>query len=379
LSDDPTEAPRLIPVARPVLLGNEQMYVADCVRSSWISSRGDYLGRFAEAFRLFIGVEHALPVSSGTTALHLALEGLGVGSGDEVIVPDLTFGACANAVIQCGARPVFADIDRLTWTLDPTEAGAKITNKTKAIMAVHLYGHPCAMGDLESLADRHGLAVLEDCAEAIGAEYEGRRVGGIGRAGCFSFFANKVVTTGEGGMITTNDSDLFRRMGMLRDHGMAPEKRYWHMEPGFNYRLTNLQAAIGLAQMECVDDFLAERERLVALYRLRLGKVAGLSLPPDEPWAKNVHWLFTVLVDASAFGMDRDTLCSKLRERGVDSRTAFYPLHEQPAFRPYADCPCPVSVQVSTQGVSLPTGGITMEEGARVCESIEAIKAETSP
>ena len=361
-----------LPVMEPSLGGNELKYVSDCIASGWISSQGQYVRRFEEAFSRFHGVDHALTVSNGTTALHLALVALGIGPGDEVIVPDLTFAASANVVLHCGATPVLADVCRDTWTLDPEDFERKITSRTKAVMPVHLYGHPCDMDPIMEIAREHGLRVVEDNAEALGATYKGAKTGTIGDVGCFSFFANKVITTGEGGMVVTRDAELAKRMMVLRDHGMEKGRRYWHVVPGFNYRMTNLQAAIGLAQMERLESFLARREAIVARYDEHLSKVPGIELPPRKSWARNIHWLYSVLVDPAEAGIDRDHLARKLAERGIETRGFFYPLHEQPPYR--SDEAYPVTTEVSSRGLSLPTANdILIEDVDRVCHGIAEV------
>jgi len=363
-----------LPVMEPSLGGNELKYVSDCIASNWISSQGKYVTSFEEAFRQYIGSEHALCVSSGTTALHLALAALGIGNGDEVIMPDLTFAATANVAIHLGAVPVLADVTRDTWTLDPAAIEQKITDRTRAIMPVHLYGHPCDMEPILAIAAKHNLAVIEDCAESLGARYQGRQTGTMGDAGCFSFFANKVITTGEGGMVTTASAELQKKMAILRDHGMSKEKRYWHLYPGYNYRMTNLQAAIGLAQMERIGDFLEHRARVVARYNERLGKLAGIQLPPAAPWAYNIYWLYSIVIDEAEAGIARDELAAKLAERGIETRPFFYPVHVQPPYLAYAKGDFPVTEWLSARGLSLPTANdIRLEDVDRVCTAIEEI------
>ncbi|RYZ75585.1 MAG: aminotransferase class I/II-fold pyridoxal phosphate-dependent enzyme, partial [Proteobacteria bacterium] len=242
-----------ISVLEPNLKGNELAYVTDCIQTNWISSQGSYVRRFEEDLRNYAGANYALAVSNGTVALHLALKALGIGPGDEVIVPSLTFAASANAVIHAGATPVFADVEAETWTIDVAAARKLIGPRTKAIMPVHLYGHPCRMDELQDLVNSHDIQLVEDCAESLGSLYKGRQTGSFGAAACFSFFGNKTITTGEGGMVLFRDLSCFEMGAVLRDHGMSKKERYWHDVVGFNYRLTNMQAAIGVAQMERVD------------------------------------------------------------------------------------------------------------------------------
>jgi perosamine synthetase len=349
-------------------------YVSDCIASNWISSQGEYVRRFEQVFRDYLSVNFSLSTTSGTTALHLALVALGVGPGDEVIVPDLTFAASANVIIHCGAKPVFVDVDRNTWTIEPSAIEPKITERTKAIMPVHLYGHPCNMGPIQDIAARNNLFIVEDCAEALGGEYEGRKVGSLGDAGCFSFFANKIITTGEGGMVTTNNPSLYDKMVVLRDHGASKEKRYWHLCPGFNYRMTNLQAAIGLAQMERIGGFLEYRLKVVEQYNKHLCDLNGIILPSEAEWAKNVFWLYSIVIDEQRAGIDRDRLAERLADYGIETRPLFHPLHVQPPYRSNEIDDYPVTNWLASRGLSLPTANdISLDEVDRVCAAISKI------
>jgi len=362
-----------LPVTTPSLSGNELKYVIDCIETVWISSQGDYIDKFQDAFAAYHGGGEALSTSSGTTALHLALVALGIGVGDEVIVPNISFGASANVVIHAGAKPVFVDIDPETWTLDVHALEGVLTSRTKAIMPVHLYGHPCDMDPIVAFAREHGLKVIEDCAEALGAEYKGRKVGLLGDVGCYSFFANKVITTGEGGMVLTEDAELMERMLLYRDHGMSKQRRYWHVVPGYNYRMTNLQAALGLAQMERIEQFLAQRESVVAMYDERLGDLKGIRTPSTATWARNIYWLYSIQVDHEIIGITRDELAGRLQEHGVDTRPVFPPLHDQPAYGG-SDLDFPVSREFSERGLSLPTGNtLTIDDTERVCNILRDI------
>ena len=356
-----------LPISEPSLGGNELKYISDCIQTMWISSQGAYIGKFETALQEFLGAPYSLSTSSGTTALQLAIAALNIGPGDEVLIPAITFGACANAVIHAGATPVFVDVDPYTKTLDSAAARDAITEHTKAMMPVHLYGHPCDMDPIMEIATEHGLKVIEDCAEALGAEYKGRRVGTFGDVSCFSFYANKVITTGEGGMVVTGDEALYQRMGLLRDHGMSPERRYWHLEAGFNYRMTNLQAAVGLAQMECIEDFLARRLEVARVYTEGLRGLNGVTLPPEADWAKSIYWLYCIEVDPA----ERDRLMARLRDKGIDTRPIFPPLHIQPA---YGSCPpgaFPVSEAYAAGGISLPSSNALCNDDAeRVVEEI---------
>ena len=341
-----------IPVYEPWLGGHEEAYVLDAVRTGWISSLGKYVERFERDFAAYCGAAHGVSVSNGTTALHLALHALGIGAGDEVIVPALTFVASANAVTYTGARPVFADVNPRTWCLEPSAVAALITPQTRAIMPVHLYGNPAAMTELLELARDHDLLVIEDAAEAHGALVNGQRVGSLGTMGTFSFYANKIITTGEGGMITTNDDALAARCRMLRDHAMPPDQRYWHNEVGFNYRMTNLQAAVGVAQLEQIDGFVARKRAIAARYRAQLSDLPGLQLPVEAAGCTNVYWMMSALVTAAA-PLSRDALILALRARGIDSRPFFHPLDTLPPYRRAS--PCPVAVDLSARGLNLPS------------------------
>ncbi len=361
----------MIPVFAPWLSDNVRRYVLDCVDTGWISSLGEYVPRFERDFARFCEAGHAVATSNGTTALHLALVTLGIGPGDEVLVPDLTFVATANVVRYTGATPVLVDVHPVTWGLDPAAAARKVTPRTRAIIPVHVYGHPVDLDPLLELGRRHGLKVVEDAAEAHGARYKGRRVGALGEIGAFSFYGNKIITTGEGGMVVTSDGALAERARFLRDHAMDPRRRYYHPEVGFNYRMTNIQAAIGCAQLEQAESILQRRKVIAAAYEAGLADIAGLVRPPAEAWAENVYWMYSVLVEP-AFGHDRDAVRERLRARGVDSRPFFVPLHELPPYR--ADAPFPIATRLSRTGINLPSGtGLTADEIATVCRALREL------
>jgi perosamine synthetase len=340
------------PVSSPIFQGNELAYLVDCIESNWISSQGRYVADLETQFARFCGAAHGVAVSSGTAALHLALAALGVGPGDEVILPDLTFAATANAVIYTGATPVLVDIDPGNWCIDPARIEAHITSRTRAIIPVHLYGRPADMTAISAIARRHDLVVVEDCAEAMGATIDRRRVGGFGHVGCFSFFANKIMTTGEGGMCVCADGALARRMRTLRDHGMSPGRKYWHETVGFNYRMTNLQAAIGVAQLERIDHLLGLREWICRHYDRTLGDLPLITAPRRRPGTRNVTWLASYLLDPS---VDRETFIDAAGGAGIDIRPFFYPLSDMPPFRHMAPHFTPNAHSVSARGVNLPT------------------------
>jgi len=367
----------LIPVAAPVLAGREREYVADCMESGWISSAGKYVELFESEFAKFCGVRHAVSCCNGTAALHLALAALGVGPGDEVIVPTLTFVATANAVTYCGARPVFVDSEIETWNLDPEQVASKITTRTRGIVAVHLYGHPAEMGALRALARRHGLFLLEDAAEAHGARYRGRPAGSLGDIAAFSFYGNKIIATGEGGMVTTNDDALAARVRLLRGQGMDAERRYWFPVVGYNYRMMNIPAAIGLAQLERAGWHMRRRREVAAAYERLLGGVQGLGWQEEHDWARHAYWMFTVLLRGEAAD-HRDRLMARLHEEGVETRPVFYPVHSLPPYREASRGEeFPVAESLARRGVSLPTwAGLSREDLGYVCERLRACLSE---
>ncbi len=371
---------RFIPVASPVLGGREKAYVLDCLESTWISSTGEYIGRFEGAFAEFCGVKHAVSCSNGTTALHLAMLALGVGPGDEVIVPTLTFVATANAVAYCGARPVFVDSEPDTWNIDPTLIEVKIGPRTRGIIVVHLFGHPVDMDPILSMARRHGLFVVEDAAQAHGAEYKGRRVGSIGDVATFSFFGNKIITTGEGGMVTTNDGAIADKVRLLKNHGMDPARRYWHPVIGYNYRMTNIAAAIGLAQVEKVERELERRREVAGWYREHLRRADGVVWQSEKEWARHVWWMFSVVLDDD-LAVKRDQVMGDLHERGIETRPFVHPLHTLPAYRDaMREGSFPAAERIARRGINLPTWvGLTREEVGYVCESLQLGLAEAKP
>jgi perosamine synthetase len=363
-----------IPVSEPDLSGNEERYVLEAVRSSWISSTGAFVSRFEADFAALVGTRAAIGVANGTLALHLALMTLDLGPGDEVLVPSLTYVATANAVRYCGAEPVFVDVDPATWCLDPAELEARITPRTKGIVPVHLYGHPADMEGVHRVAEGHGLWVVEDAAEAHLARYRGRPVGGLGRIGVFSFYGNKVLTSGEGGAVTLDDPGLERRARILRGQGMDPERRYYFPTIGYNYRLTNVACAILCAQIERAEAIVARRRQVFRRYRELLEGVPGIGFQPVAPWAEPSPWLFCITVDAGAYGRTRDELMAWLDGRGIETRPFFIPIHRLP---PYAEASrrrgeaLPVTDALGAAGLNLPTyTRMTDESVERVCAAI---------
>ena len=339
-----------IPVYQPSLNGNEKKYVNECLDSSWISSKGKFVSEFEKRFSEYAGVKHATTVCNGTVAIHLALLALGIGSSDEVIVPTLTYIASVNAIAYTGATPVFVDSLIDTWQLDPEDVRRKITVNTKAIMAVHLYGHPCEMDTILSIAKEHGLFVIEDCAEAFGTIYKGRHVGGFGDISTFSFFGNKTITTGEGGMVVTNDETLFDRAVHFKGQGLAKHREYWHDVIGYNYRMTNVCAAIGLAQLEQADAFLVRKRQIAELYKEGL-RGTTLDFHGEVGEVRHSYWMFSILVERPEH---RDTLRKILSDAGIETRPLFYPAHTMPMYASRYQRH-PVAENLGWRGINLPS------------------------
>ena len=352
---DVEELHGVIPVCEPTLGGNEKKYVTQCLDTNWISSVGGFIPRFEEAFAAECQTDYAVACANGTVSLHLALATLDLQPGDEVILPTFTMIATINAIQYTGATPVLIDSEPCTWNMDVDQLADKISPKTRAIMPVHTYGHPVDMDPLMELAHKHGLFVLEDAAEAHGAEYKGRRAGGLGHAASFSFYANKIITTGEGGMVTTNDKHLADMARNLRDHAFSTERHFWHKFIGFNYRMTNMQAAVGLAQVEQMGTFVENRRRNAALYSQLLKEIPGIVTPPEASWAKNVFWMYSILVE-DEFGMTRDQLRGFLAQHGIETRTFFIPMHLQPIYyEQFRGQRYPVSEALCRRGFYLPS------------------------
>lgn len=341
-----------LPVASPDIGTKEFNYLVDAYLSGWISSSGQYIGQFEDTFSEYVGVEHGVACSNGTSALHLALLALGVGPGDEVIVPDLTFAATINAVFHAQATPIIVDVEPEGWTIDCDEIRRHASAKTKAVIAVHVYGQPCDMTALRGVCDDLGLALIEDCAEAHGAKFDGKMVGSFGDISCFSFFANKILTTGEGGMCLTASSELADTMRKLRDHGMSREKKYFHDTVGFNYRMTNLQAAIGCAQVSRIDEISDQRLALERAYREALEPLDLFEFQPDLERRTRTVWLVVALVKGDS--PTRDAIISALRRSGIDCRNFFYPLSDMPVYAPYKT-KSEVTQSLSERGLCFPT------------------------
>jgi perosamine synthetase len=367
-----------IQVAQPKLSGNECKYVLDCLETSWISSIGKYINAFEEHFARFCGVRHAIATNNGTTALHLALVSMQLAPGDEVIIPAVTYIATANAVHYCGATPVLVDVCPETMNLDPTKIEAKITPKTRGIIPVHLYGHPAEMKPILNIAKRHKLWVIEDAAQAHGAEYKKQKVGSFGHCATFSFFGNKIITTGEGGIITTNDDTLAATLRLYRGQGMDPNNRYWFPVIGYNYRMTNVQAAIGLAQIENVDEALTYRQTLAKWYNQALAPLENhLILPTEKNWAKHAYWMYTIFLREGDENK-RNAIMTKLDHMGIETRPVFYPIHSLPPYRekrvyPIADTWC-------SRGINLPTHqNVSLKHVAHIANSLQQVICSRDP
>jgi len=355
----------MIPVNEPLLAGNEQAYVADCMSTGWISSSGSYITRFENDWAAYCGMKHGIAVSNGTTALQVAIDALGLGPGDEVILPSFTIISCALAVVRAGATPVLVDCDPRTYCMDIDQVAAAITPNTRAVMPVHMYGHPVDMDRLSELSDRFKFSIIEDAAQAHGCEYFSRkggnnswkRCGGFGTISTFSFFANKLVTTGEGGMVLTDNDALAERCRSLRNLCFKPT-RFLHEDLGYNFRLTNLQAAIGVAQVEGMENILARKRAMGELYDSLLADVAGLTLPVQRGWARINYWMYAILID-DAVEIDAFQAAAMLKEKGVETRPFFLGMHEQPAFHKrglFNGMKLPVTERLYRKGLYLPSG-----------------------
>ena len=400
----------MIPVNEPLISKNALTYVTDCISSGWISSAGRYIDKFETAFAEYLGVNHAITTTSGTTALHLAMIALEIGKGDEVIIPALTMIAVPFSVIYTGATCIPIDVDPDIYNISPEKIESfiekhctcdrktgQLVNKNskgivKAIIAVHLYGHPCDMAPILRLAERYNLYVIEDAAEAHGAEYyhdfagksgdtysNSFKSGTMGDVGCFSFYANKIITTGEGGMVVTNHDSIAERARRLKDLSHHPEKRFLHTEIGYNYRMTNMQAAIGLAQLEDVQKYIEIKRKMARTYNALLQDIPGITLPKEMGWAKNVYWMYAVLIEKD-FNLSRNDFMGRLKEQGIDTRTFFAPIDEQPVFSSnkfYQAGDYPVSRELSLKGLYLPSGlAITNQQIDIVCSAIRKMHVQ---
>ncbi len=362
-----------ITMANPVLNGNEKKYLDECVDTGWVSANGRFVKEFEEKFAEFCGTKYAISCCNGTMSLHLCLLGLGIGPGDEVIMPTLTYVATANCVAYCGAKPVFVDSDPETFNIDVNKIEEKITRHTKAIMPVHLYGLSCDMEKINALAEKYNLYVIEDAAEAHGALFHRKHVGNMSDVASFSFFGNKIITSGEGGMVVTNNEELYKKMKLLKGQGVDPNKRYWHIVMGYNYRMTNLQAAIGLAQLENVDWHLSQRLRVANAYKKYLsGHEITFRMQAEPEGYHHVYWMNNVIL-SDEVKLDRDEVMRRMEEKGVEMRPVFYPMHIMP---PYLDntVSFPVAEKLGARGISLPTHAQLSDSDIKfICDSLISI------
>ena len=373
----------MIPVNEPLFIGREKELLAQCIDTGWISSDGPFVKEFEEKFSEFIGVKHGVAVCNGTAALEAALYGIGLKKGDEIIMPSFTIISCAIAALRLGAKPVLVDIEPETWNMDVSQIESKITDKTKAVMPVHIYGHPVDMDPVFELAEKYDLKIVEDAAEVHGAEYLSKvkgnkwlKCGSMGNAAAFSFYANKIITTGEGGMVVTDDPYIAERAASYRNLCFKPEKRFYHTELGYNFRMSNLQAAIGVAQMERVEEFIAIKRTLGEYYRQRLSNISGVRFQIEKPFARSVYWMYSIELDETT-GIDAEMMMKKLRDKGISTRPFFMGLHAQPALNEmglfigekYAN-----TERAYRQGLYLPSGlTLTRSQIDLVCNAVEDI------
>jgi perosamine synthetase len=373
----------MIPVSEPLFRGNEKKYLNQCIDDAWISSEGSFVKDFEEKFSSYIGLKYGVAVCNGTAALEAALYGIRVKKHDEVIMPSFTIISCAIAAIRLGAKPVLVDIEPETWTLDVSQIESKITDKTKAIMPVHIYGHPVDMDPVFELAERYNLKIVEDAAEVHGAEYLSKvkgnkwlKCGSMSDVAAFSFYANKIITTGEGGMVVTDDPVIAERAASYRNLCFKPEKRFYHTELGYNFRMSNLQAAIGVAQLERVNELVAIKRRRGEYYRSRLSEIPGVRFQVEKPYARSVYWMYAIELDES-FGVDAETMMAALKDRGIDSRPFFMGLHAQPVLKEmglFKNEKYPNTEKAYKQGLYLPSGlTLTKPQIDVVCNAIDEI------
>jgi perosamine synthetase len=359
---------QFIPVYEPFFSGNEAKYVNECLKSGWISSKGEFVGRFEQSFSNYLENVFSTSVCNGTVALHLALHTLGIGKGDEIIVPTLTYIASVNAIAYVGAKPVFVDSEQGTWNIDVSQVEAKITKKTKAIMAVHLYGAVCNMTDLLKICNQHGLLLIEDAAEAFGSMYNGQFVGTFGDIATFSFFGNKTITTGEGGMVVSKNKQFIERASYLKFQAVSPEREYWHDEIGFNYRMTNICAAIGFAQLENAENVIRKKTQIANWYKENL---LDSSFVFQQEIEGTIHsfWMVSILVESEDF---RDLIRKELKKENIETRPIFYPAHVMPIFK--SDESFPVAENLSKRGLNFPSfPSLTRETVDHICDVIKSV------
>jgi perosamine synthetase len=366
----------MIPINEPLFDGNEIKYLKQCIDDGWVSSEGPFVKRFEETFSQYIGVKHGVAVCNGTAALEVALAAIDIGEGDEVIMPTFTIISCAIAALRLGARPVLVDSEAETWNMDVSQIEPKITARTKAIMPVHIYGHTVDMDPVMALSEKYKLKVIEDAAEVHGAKYKGKKAGSIGHAGCFSFYANKIITSGEGGMVVTDDAAVAERARAYRNLCFQPGKRFYHTNLGYNFRMTNLQAAVGVAQLEQIDRLINIRRSNGLRYTEKLQSIRGIKTPAEKEWAKNVYWMYAIELSQD-LGMDAAQMAVKLAARDIATRPFFLGMHEQPVFQKmglFRSERYPVAERIARQGLYLPSGHtLTEKQIDYVCDTIADI------
>ncbi len=375
----------MIPVNEPVVGAREMEYVEECLKTGWISSAGRFISEFEKTWANYCGVEYGIAVSNGTLALQIALRVIELEPGDEVIMPSFTIISCALGVLYNDAIPVLVDCDPVTWCIDVSQIEEKITDRTRAIMPVHIYGHPVDMDRVHELAKTYDLSVIEDAAEAHGAEYltnRGRedeswvRAGSLGDLSTFSFYANKLITTGEGGMVLTDDPSLADHLRNLRNLSYRADRRFWHTELGYNFRMTNMQAAVGVGQVERIEEIVERKRWMGTSYAERLSGIAGLKLPAEQPWARHVYWMYAIELEQDT-GLDATQFAQKLQERDVQTRPFFVGMHDQPVLRDrglFEGEEYPVTDRISRQGLYLPSGmALTESQLDQVCESVREV------
>jgi perosamine synthetase len=370
---------KFVPVNEPLLDGNEKKYLTECIDTGWISSEGPFIKQFEEKFSTQVGRKHGIAVCNGTAALDAAIEALGIGPGDEVIMPTFTIISCIGQIVRSGANPVLVDSDPITWNMDVSQIEAKITARTKAIMVVHIFGLPVDIDPILDIAHRHGLRVLEDAAQMHGQTYKGQLCGSFGDISTFSFYPNKHITTGEGGMIVTNDDQLAEDCRSLRNLCFQPHKRFVHERLGWNLRMTNMQAALGVAQLERLDEFVARKRRMGARYTELLSGLRGVQLPlPRTEYAENIYWVYGLVLDES-IGLDAEEAMKRLAAKDVGTRPFFYPMHQQPVLRKmglFESVSLPVAERLYKQGFYIPSGmALTDDQVLRVAEAVREVLA----
>ncbi len=348
----------MIPVCEPLINEREIELVIDCLKTGWISSAGKYLDQFEKGWASYCNMPYGIAVSNGTTALQIAVRLLDLKPGDEVIMPTFTIISCAQAITYCGGIPVLVDSDPRNWQMDVSQIETKITPRTRAIMVVHIYGHPADMDPILDIAKRHNLMIIEDAAEVHGAEYKGKKCGGFGDISVFSFYANKLITTGEGGMVLTKREDLAEKARYLRNLCFQKKRRFFHSELGYNFRLTNIQAALGVAQLERIEKIVERKREIAHKYKKLLKSVNNIELPVEESWAKSVYWVYGIIIKEKT-GMDAEQFARKLAAKGVETRPFFLGMHEQPVFQKmglFKNEKYPVAERLARQGLYIPSG-----------------------